>query len=351
MISKKKAKKSVINFKDVSVIFGDKPEDALKAAKQGIQREEIQEKYGNSLGVVNCNLTVSEGEILVLMGLSGSGKTTLLRTTNGLNRVTDGVVDILDGEKYVNIADADEKLLRYIRTQLVTKVFQSFGLLPWRNVNDNIGLGLELLGVDKLERAQRIAKQLKLVGLEGLGEKNVGELSGGMQQRVGLARAFITRAPILLMDEPFSALDPLIRHRMQSEMLSFQKELKCTVLFVSHDLDEAIRIGSRISIMEGGRIIQTDTPKNILLNPANDYVRAFVSNVNPLRVLTAKELVDPDKKPLADGVEIQASAPMQEVISALLQGAKQLVVVGKNKKIIGTIDQHNINAALQRDKS
>ena len=276
-----------VEFKNVDIIFGDRPKEALAMARAGAHRSDILSKTGAVLGATGANLSVNEGEISVLMGLSGSGKSTLLRAVNGLNKVTGGEVLVKDGNRMVDVASCDEATLRHIRQKQVAMVFQQFALLPWRTVRENAGLGLELAGMPLDERNAKVDKQLKLVGLEQWANKYVHELSGGMQQRVGLARAFATEAPILLMDEPFSALDPLIRTKLQDELLQLQKQIKKTIVFVSHDLEEALKIGNRISIMEGGRIVQSGTPEDIVLRPANDYVRDFIANVNPLSVLTA----------------------------------------------------------------
>ena len=278
---------TAVEFKNVDIIFGDRPKEALAMARAGAHRSDILSKTGAVLGATGANLTVNEGEISVLMGLSGSGKSTLLRAVNGLNKVTGGEVLVKDGNRMVDVASCDEATLRHIRQKQVAMVFQQFALLPWRTVRENAGLGLELAGMPLGERNAMVDKQLKLVGLEQWANKYVHELSGGMQQRVGLARAFATEAPILLMDEPFSALDPLIRTKLQDELLQLQKQIKKTIVFVSHDLEEALKIGNRITIMEGGRIVQSGTPEDIVLRPANDYVRDFIANVNPLSVLTA----------------------------------------------------------------
>jgi glycine betaine/proline transport system ATP-binding protein len=254
---------------------------------RGASRDEILAATGSVLGCAGANLTVETGEICVLMGLSGSGKSTLLRAVNRLNVPARGKVLVRDGERMVDVVSADEKTLRHIRQKQVAMVFQQFALLPWRTVEQNVGLGLELAGVPDAERRERVAAQLKLVGLDQWAKKYGHELSGGMQQRVGLARAFATEAPILLMDEPFSALDPLIRTKLQDELLQLQERLHKTIVFVSHDLEEALKIGTHISIMEGGHIVQTGAPEDIVLRPANDYVREFIANVNPLSVLTA----------------------------------------------------------------
>jgi glycine betaine/proline transport system ATP-binding protein len=222
----------------------------------------------------------------VLMGLSGSGKSTLLRAANGLNAVTRGSVWVRDGEPAIDVASCDAQQLRRLRRECVTMVFQQFGLLPWRSVRENVGFGLELRGENAAQRKKIVDEKLELVGLSQWSERAVGELSGGMQQRVGLARAFATDANILLMDEPFSALDPLIRAKLQDELLELQARVKKTILFVSHDLDEALRLGDHISILQSGRIVQSGTADDIVLAPADDYVAAFVRHMNPLTVLT-----------------------------------------------------------------
>ena len=278
---------AVVEFRNVDIIFGDEKQKALAMIDAGADRAEILETTGSVVGCADASLCVNEGEISVLMGLSGSGKSTLLRAVNGLNPVTRGEVVVHDRGRATEIVSASQTELRRIRRESVAMVFQQFALLPWRTVAENVGFGLELAGVPAPERRQRVAAQLALVGLTEWADKYAHELSGGMQQRVGLARAFATEAPILLMDEPFSALDPLIRTKLQDELLELQARLKKTILFVSHDLEEALKLGNRITIMEGGRIVQTGAPEEIVLNPANDYVRDFIANVNPLSVLTA----------------------------------------------------------------
>ena len=270
-----------VEFKNVDIMFGDDTTKAVAMLDRGADRAEILEATGNVLGCAGANLTVQEGEISVLMGLSGSGKSTLLRAVNGLNKVTRGEVIVHDGDWSADVASCSAQELRKIRRECVAMVFQQFGLLPWRTVEENVGFGLELAGVPEKERKERVAKQLELVHLDQWAKKYAHELSGGMQQRVGLARAFATEAPILLMDEPFSALDPLIR---------------------SHDLEEALKIGTTITIMEGGRIVQSGTPEDIVLQPANDYVRDFIANVNPLSVLTAWNVMR-DKRDLESAGE------------------------------------------------
>jgi glycine betaine/proline transport system ATP-binding protein len=282
---------SALEFKSVDILFCAKSgrranqaamSQALAALDAGGTRTDIAANTGVVVGVANASLSVARGEISVLMGLSGSGKSTLLRAANGLNAVTRGQVLVADGDATVDIGvNCDAATLRRIRRQRVAMVFQQFGLLPWRTVRENVGFGLELRGDPPEKRREIIDRQLELVGLSQWGERYTSELSGGMQQRVGLARAFATDADILLMDEPFSALDPLIRRKLQDELLALQERVRKTILFVSHDLDEALKLGDKVTIMESGRIVQTGTGRDILERPANEYVAEFVLHVNP----------------------------------------------------------------------
>jgi glycine betaine/proline transport system ATP-binding protein len=285
---------TALEFSDVDIVFSAGAgrrgaallKQALTALDAGSTRSEIAEKFGVVVGVAAANLKVARGEISVLMGLSGSGKSTLLRAANGIAAVTRGRVLVNDGANVVNVAACDAATLRRVRRRCIAMVFQQFALLPWRSVRDNVGLGLELRGESMANRRRIIDQQLELVGLSQWGDRAVAELSGGMQQRVGLARAFATDADILLMDEPFSALDPLIRRKLQDELLTLQERVKKTILFVSHDLDEALKLGDHISMLESGRIVQTGTAEDIVLRPGNDYVAEFVQHMNPLNVLT-----------------------------------------------------------------
>ena len=284
---------AAVAFEDVDIFFGRDIERAARLAREGGTREDILKETGTTLGVTGCSLAVEPGEICVLMGLSGSGKSTLLSAVNGLNPVSAGQVLVDDQGRMVDVASCDPATLRQLRQGRVAMVFQQFGLLPWRTVAENVGLGLELRGVAPAERARIVDQKLELVGLTPWRDKRIDQLSGGMQQRVGLARAFATDADILLMDEPFSALDPLIRHHLQDELLVLQRELQKTILFVSHDLDEAIKIGNHIAIMEGGRIVQYGKPEEIVLAPASRYVADFVAHMNPLQVLRCASLMTP----------------------------------------------------------
>lgn len=285
---------TAIEFRNVDILFcrdeGRKKAKAIAGALEkldaGGTREQIAEDCGVVVAVAGASLSIARGEICVMMGLSGSGKSTLLRTANRLNEVTRGNVFVHGGDAPIDVASCDTATLRRVRRERIAMVFQQFGLLPWRTVEDNVGLGLELRGESADARRKVVAEKLELVGLTKWADRQVGELSGGMQQRVGLARAFATDADILLMDEPFSALDPLIRGKLQDELLALQERVKKTILFVSHDLDEALRLGDRISIMHNGRIVQTGTAQDIVLRPANDYVAEFVQHMNPLTALT-----------------------------------------------------------------
>ena len=253
---------SALEFRAVDILFAPKSgrraralalQQALTALDAGGTRGEIAERTGVVVGVANASLSVARGEISVLMGLSGSGKSTLLRAANGLNAVTRGQVLVADGASTVDVGAAcDPATLRRIRRHRIAMVFQQFGLLPWRTVRDNVGFGLELRGEPPAKRREIVDRQLELVGLAQWAERYTNELSGGMQQRVGLARAFATDADILLMDEPFSALDPLIRSKLQDELLALQERVRKTILFVSHDLDEALKLGDKVTILEGG---------------------------------------------------------------------------------------------------
>ncbi len=283
-----------VSFQNVDIIFGEENlSTTLELLDAGKSREAIRGATGAVLGVADATIDIHEGEICVLMGLSGSGKSTLLRAVNGLNKVTRGQVIVSHNDDRVDIANCTDSILREMRMNRISMVFQQFALLPWRTVEENVGLGLELKGLSKAERTPIVDEKLKLVELLQWKDKYAHELSGGMQQRVGLARAFATDADILLMDEPFSALDPLIRNNLQDFLLDLQNELKKTIIFVSHDLDEALKIGNHIAIMEGGRIVQYGEPEEIVLNPSNEYVAEFVAHMNPLNVLQGSSFMTP----------------------------------------------------------
>lgn len=267
-------------------IFGKNPQEALRLARQGMDKESIFDKTGHAVGVNDASFEVREGEIFVVMGLSGSGKSTMVRLLNRLIEPTAGEV-LVDGR---DIAAMSDEQLRDLRRRDMSMVFQSFALMPHLTVLQNAAFGLELGGTPLNERLQRAEQALQQVGLDAWGESFPHELSGGMQQRVGLARALANDPSVLLMDEAFSALDPLIRSEMQDELLNLQETRQRTIIFISHDLDEAIRIGDRIAIMEGGRVVQVGSPDEILRNPADDYVRSFFRGVDVSAVFTAGDI-------------------------------------------------------------
>jgi glycine betaine/proline transport system ATP-binding protein len=342
---------TAVRFDNVSIVFGKDPGRALAMADQGKTRDEISAATGLVLGVANASLDIEEGEILVLMGLSGSGKSTLLRAVNALAPVVRGDVKVFSKGTETNPYLCPPQKLRDLRMHTVSMVFQQFGLLPWRTVAENVGFGLELAGVPDDRRSKTVREQLELVNLAKWADRKVQELSGGMQQRVGLARAFATGAPILLMDEPFSALDPLIRTRLQDELLEFQRRLKKTILFVSHDLDEAFRIGNRIAIMEGGRIVQCGTPQDIVRNPINQYVADFVQNMNPINMLTASDVMRAGAGSSSETVSATAlpTARLTEVLDAM---TRQPGVVGvvDNGVVVGVISAQDVVTGLTRHR-
>ena len=275
-----------IRIEHVFKVFGDSPEEALALARKGVSKQEILQRTGHSIGVYDAHFDVAAGEIFVVMGLSGSGKSTLVRMLNRLIEPSSGRI-IVDGQ---DINALDDKALRDLRRKDISMVFQSFALMPHMTVLDNTAFGLELAGVDEATRHQAAQAALEQVGLSGWGASYPDELSGGMQQRVGLARALAADPAILLMDEAFSALDPIIRTDMQSELLRLQDIKQRTIIFISHDLDEAMRIGNRIAIMKDGHVVQIGTPEEILRNPADEYVSAFIKGVDASVVFKASDI-------------------------------------------------------------
>ena len=275
-----------ISIDHVFKVFGDEPKKALQLARQGLSKQDILARTGSSIGVFDASFNIKAGEIFVIMGLSGSGKSTLVRMLNLLIEPTSGRI-LVDGTDISALSDAE---LRALRRKDISMVFQSFALMPHITVLDNTAFGLELAGVKRAERHALATLALEQVGLAGWGASYPDELSGGMQQRVGLARALASDPSILLMDEAFSALDPIIRTEMQSELLRLQKVKRRTIVFISHDLDEAMRIGDRIAIMKDGQVVQVGTPDDILRNPADDYVRSFVRGVDASAVFKAGDI-------------------------------------------------------------
>ena len=278
---------SKIEINNVYKIFGSNPKSILPMVKDGASKEEILDKTGHTVGLDNVTLKIEEGEIFVCMGLSGSGKSTLIRHLNRLIDPTDGEI-IVEG---TNVMSLNKQQLIEFRRHKMSMVFQRFGLFPHRTVIDNVGYGLEMQGVAEAERKKTAMEKIEAVGLSGFENQYPAQLSGGMQQRVGLARALANDTDIMLMDEAFSALDPLIRSDMQKQLIDLQSELKKTIVFITHDLDESLRLGDHIGILNHGKLVQVGTPVDIIMNPADDYVKAFVKDVNRTKVIKAKTIM------------------------------------------------------------
>ncbi|RTR37258.1 glycine betaine/L-proline ABC transporter ATP-binding protein [Shewanella canadensis] len=279
----------LIQIKDLFKVFGKKPTKVMPMVREGLSKDDILAKTGHTVGLKAINLDIHKGEIFVIMGLSGSGKSTLIRHFNRLIDPTEGQI-LVEG---IDVMKLNTKELEQFRRNKMAMVFQRFGLMPHKSVLENVAYGLSVQGIDKATRNAKATQWLETVGLAGYEEQYPSQLSGGQQQRVGLARALCTDAEILLMDEAFSALDPLIRSEMQDQLIELQKELHKTIIFITHDLDEALRIGDRIAILKDGNLIQVGEPVDILLNPADDYVEAFVKDVNRPRALTVETVMKP----------------------------------------------------------
>ncbi|ALO14151.1 Glycine betaine/carnitine transport ATP-binding protein GbuA [Salinivirga cyanobacteriivorans] len=320
---------SDIQVKNLNVIFGKRKKEALKLLNEGYSKADILDKTGCTVGVYDASLDIKEGEIFVVMGLSGSGKSTLLRCFNRLIDPTSGSIE-MDGRDIIQTSDAE---LREIRRKKMTMVFQHFGLLPHRTVSSNVAFGLEIQGVDEETRIKTAYETIETVGLKGYEEQMTGQLSGGMQQRVGLARALATNPEVLLMDEAFSALDPLIRTNMQDELLQLQEKVHKTILFITHDLDEALKLGDRIAIMKDGKVVQVGTPEEILTNPADDYVKAFVENVDRGDIVTARSIMF--EKP--DSVRIDHDGPKIALRKMRKHGVTSLPVVDTQNTFLGFV--------------
>ncbi|NOQ48614.1 MAG: betaine/proline/choline family ABC transporter ATP-binding protein [Methanococcoides sp.] len=317
-----------IEVRNLTKIFGKKPKKAFSLIETGLSKSEIFERTGQNVGLYNVNFDIYEGEIFVIMGLSGSGKSTLLRCINRLIEPTAGHI-ILDGE---DVATANSEELREIRRKKMGMVFQNFALIPHRTVLDNVAYGLEIQGISKEERDVKAKEAIETVGLKGYEDSKTSQLSGGMQQRVGLARALATDPDVLLMDEAFSALDPLIRSEMQDELLALEDKMQKTIVFVSHDLDEALKLGDRIMIMHDGQIAQIGTAENILTEPADDYVSKFVAGVDRTKILTAETVMK-----RADPVVSMNSSPKVALQLMREHGISSIFVVNREKHLKGII--------------
>lgn len=333
-----------IVVKNLYKVFGDAPNAAMQLLRQGLSKDEVFERSGQSVGVNNASFTIREGEIFVIMGLSGSGKSTVVRLLNRLIEPTSGQV-LYEGR---DIAALGRDELLQLRRKDLSMVFQSFALMPHMNVLDNTAFGLDLSGIKRDERRRRALSALAQVGLEQHAYSYPDELSGGMQQRVGLARALANDPPVMLMDEAFSALDPLIRTEMQDELLRLQQENKRTIIFISHDLDEAMRIGDRIAIMEGGRVVQVGSPEEILNNPADDYVASFFRGVDVSIVLNAGDIARKKQVTVIERPGVGLRTGLEE----LRQDDRDFAyVLGKDHKFRGVVSEQSLKQAIQQQKS
>ncbi|MBR2568274.1 MAG: glycine betaine/L-proline ABC transporter ATP-binding protein [Paenibacillus sp.] len=332
---------SILSVRGATKIFGTQEKQALELLKQGWSREKLAKEKQATVAVNQVSFDVQEGEIFVIMGLSGSGKSTLVRMFNRLIEPTSGEIWI----KGQDVAKLNSSSLRQMRRQSIGMVFQKFALFPHRSVLENAAYGLEVQGVRKSERMEKAMEALRLVGLEGWEQKRPDELSGGMQQRVGLARALANDPDILLMDEAFSALDPLIRRDMQDELLDLQQKMKKTIIFITHDLDEALRIGDRIALLKDGEVIQLGTPEEMLMNPADDYVERFVEGVDLSKVLTAAHIM---RRPETISVDRGPRVALQLMRDI---GISSLFVVDRNKKLLGVVTGELASEGARRNQS
>ena len=341
---------SAIKIENVWKVFGNTSKDALDAIQnQGISKTEALEEYNSVIGVSDVSFDVKQGEIFCVMGLSGSGKSTLVRHINRLLEPTSGKI-LINGK---DVMELNREHLQELRNKKIGMVFQNFALMPHRSVVDNIAMPLEIRGISKNDRLDVANKILEIVELQGWGNKFAHELSGGMQQRVGLARALAADPEFLLMDEPFSALDPLIRRQLQTEFIKLSKKMKKTTVFITHDLDEAVRVGHRIAIMRDGKVIQIGTPEQIVISPADEYVADFVKGISRLKVVQAKSIMqtieeyESRNSKLPDDLQ---SVGENELLSKLIEisksNQKSLIVKDNNKKSIGVITQSDLLKAV-----
>ncbi|MGF7143875.1 glycine betaine/proline transport system ATP-binding protein [Anaerotaenia torta] len=327
-----------VEVKQVYKIFGPSPRQVIPLLEKGANKAGILKKHKHSVGVNNISFSVEEGEIFVVMGLSGSGKSTLIRCLNRLIEPTSGSI-LIDGKDITKMSVPD---LREARRKKLAMVFQNFALLPHKTILENVAFGLEIQKMDQEKRREKAREMLEIVGLKGYANAKPNELSGGMQQRVGLARALATEADILLMDEAFSALDPLIRKDMQNELLALQQKMKKTILFITHDLDEALKIGDRIAIMKDGEIVQMGTAEEILQNPADDYVREFTQDVNRTKIITASAIMrDAESIVLEKSGRRIAARKMKDL------GISSIFVTDKSGVLRGIITIDKVSALIQ----
>ena len=336
---------SKIEINNVYKIFGNNPKSIVPMVKNGLTKEEILEKTGHTVGLDNVSLKIEEGETFVCMGLSGSGKSTLIRHLNRL-------IDPTEGEIFVegtNVLSLNKDKLIEFRRHKMSMVFQRFGLFPHKTVIQNVGYGLEMQGKTLDERNKISMEKIESVGLSGFEHQYPSQLSGGMQQRVGLARALATNTDIMLMDEAFSALDPLIRSDMQKQLLDLQAELKKTIVFITHDLDESLRLGDHIGILNAGKLVQVGTPEDIVMNPADEYVKAFVKDVNRAKVLKAKIIMIPANEFKPNGsnkIKVNEDDFLEEFLPNVVGRNVIVEVVDKKGNIKGYITDKELQKSL-----
>ena len=338
---------TLIKINQLYKIFGDGQENALELVKNGIGKEELLEKSNCVLGLNNINLNIKKAKIQVVMGLSGSGKSTLIRHLNRLIEPTSGEILVND----TDILKLNTKELVQFRQNNMSMVFQKFALFPHKTVLQNVGYGLAVQNIPKDEWEEKATKWINRVGLEGYETYYPGQLSGGMQQRVGLARALATDAEILLMDEAFSALDPLIRSEMQNILLDLQNELHKTIIFITHDLDEALKIGDRIAILRDGSMVQDSDPQEIIMNPADDYVSDFIKDINRARVIQAKSIMT-HTKTKSSGPVVQENMVLEDILQIMSDDPSKPVTIENSKgNITGKIEMANLIEGMKRPKS
>ena len=339
---------SKIEIKNVYKIFGNNPQSVMPMVRDGANKEEVLEQTGHTVGLDNVSLNIEEGETFVCMGLSGSGKSTLIRHLNRLIDPTDGEI-LVEG---TNVMSFNKEQLIDFRRHKMSMVFQRFGLFPHKTVLQNVGYGLEMQGKPEDERDRTAMEKIEAVGLTGFENQFPNQLSGGMQQRVGLARALATDSDIMLMDEAFSALDPLIRSDMQKQLLDLQSELKKTIVFITHDLDESLRLGDHIGILNAGKLVQVGTPVDNIMNPANDYVKAFVKDVNRAIVIKAKivmkkteEANDIDESNL---IKVNEDQFIEEFLPQIVCSNSNCEVVDKSGNVKGYISNKELQTSLTK---
>ncbi len=341
---------SKIEIKNVYKIFGNNPKSVLPMVKDGASKEEILDKTGHTVGLDNVSMKIEEGEIFVCMGLSGSGKSTLIRHLNRLIDPTEGEI-LVEGTDVLTLSQ--QKLIDFRRHKM-SMVFQRFGLFPHKTVIQNVGYGLEMQGKNETDRNKISMEKIESVGLSGFENQYPNQLSGGMQQRVGLARALATDTDIMLMDEAFSALDPLIRSDMQKQLLDLQDQLKKTIVFITHDLDESLRLGDHIGILNAGKLVQVGTPVDIIMNPADDYVAAFVKDVNRAKVIKAKIIMKPVDKinglDKSNIVKVQEDQFIEEFLPQVVCTNANCEVVDKKGNITGYITNKELRESLTKGK-